>query len=610
MTAFRARRHRAGGGVAAFLATVALAGPAMAQSDASRVGRPLYLAPVVREAPQSSPAPSAPASPSAPQPSAVPAASGTALVSPTNVQVDRLQSIDPDAAGVLDEKQGGLGIGMWRGTSRAVVEALLPQLPVNAASPVMRNLMRRLLLSNAAAPEGSPGSASLMALRVGRLVAMGDLAGVNDLLNAAPARTQNEALMQMEADSRFLSSDNARACALASARIADKPTPYWQKAFVFCQALAGQHAQAALGVSLLRELGEKDPAFFSLMDAVATGAKPSITSMPNPAPLHLAMARVAKAQLPADILSSENPGILRTVAISPNATVELRLEAAERAEAAGALPIDDLRQLYTSFPFSAEDLANPLSKAEAEAGPLARALLYRTALVQTVPTAQAEAAALALELGREGGRYVSTVRAFMPVLKRLPATAELAWFASEAIRAFIASGEAGAARAWFDVLRSEARADERAAADLARTMALAQLAGAAEGLGWGDDSLNAWWEAERKEDGAKERAARLYTLLAAVGETVPSSLWEPLLIGPQRGTVVMPLAAPWYRLADAADEGRRGEAVALSLLALGDGGPGQADPIVLARVIGALQGVGLADEARALAVEAALTGGL
>ena len=36
-------------------------------------------------------------------------------------------------------------------------------------------------------------------------------------------------------------------------------------------------------------------------------------------------------------------------------------------------------------------LANPFSKAEAEAGALSRALLYRTALVQTVPTAQAEA---------------------------------------------------------------------------------------------------------------------------------------------------------------------------------------------------------------------------
>lgn len=604
------------------LAAVVISGPAGAQTDASTVGRPLLLAPVLRDtvregAPAQIPASPAAAAPGAPAgassslgPSPLPGLKSPVLKSPASVQVDRLRLIDADAAGVLGESQGGLGAGMWQGTSRVVVEALLPQLPVHSASPTMRDLMRRLLLSTAAAPEGEPGETSLMALRVGRLAAMGDIAGVNELLNAAPARTQNEALIRMEADSRFLTSDNARACTLASAQIVAKPTPYWQKAFIFCQALAGQHAQAALGVSLLRELGEKDPAFFSLIDAVATGAKPAIASMADPAPLHLAMARVVKAQLPADILSSGNPGILRTIAISPNAPVELRLEAAERAEAAGALAVDDLRQLYTSFPFSADDLANPLSKAEAEAGALSRALLYRTALVQTVPTAQAEAAGLALDLGRAGGRYVSTVRAFLPVLRRVPATSELAWFAPDVIRAFLASGQGGSAQAWFDVLRNDAKSDERSAAHLARLLPLARLADAADTVGWDDGSLMAWWDAERKEEGAHERAARLYMLFESLGEPVPPPLWEVLLEGPQRGTVVMPRPAHWHRLENAAEEGRRGETVLLALLALGDGGPGRANPIVLYRVIGALRAVGLDAEARALAVEAALAAGL
>lgn len=635
MTAFPDRHWRRALWLASVAAPLLLAaavpGTGWAQSDSSIVGKPLTLAPPrelkaretepavapppaasgsavqprvlglppLQARPLGGPAVGAPASPASPVAKAEP-----------GIRINSLQNIAPDAAGVLNDVQGGFGAEMWRGTRRAVVEALLPRLPVNATSPAMRDLMRRLLLSEAAVPEGEAGETRLITLRINRLGAMGDLIGVNDLLNATPGRGDDESLMRIEADARFLTNDNARACALATSQISRRQSNYWQKSFIFCQALAGQHGPAALGVALLRETGEKDPVFFALVDAVAAGGEVTIDSMPDPSPLHLAMARVAKAQLPADVIASNNPGTLRTIAISPNAPVELRLEAAERAEAAGALPVDDLRQLYTSVPFSAEDLANPFSKAEAEAGALSRALLYRTALVQTVPTAQAEAVTLALELAREGGRYVSTVRAFMPVLKRIPASAELAWFALEAVRALIATGEHQAARSWFALLRNKAAFDEASALALVSLMPLARLAGSEEAKEWSDERITAWWEAERGRDGAPARAARLYTLFEALGEPVAARLWEDLLTGPQRATVVMPRPALWYGLEAAARQLRKGETVLLSLLALGDGGPAQADPIVLRRVLGALGVVGLEASARALAVEAAVAAGL
>ena len=55
---------------------------------------------------------------------------------------------------------------------------------------------------------------------------------------------------------------------------------------------------------------------------------------------------------------------------------------------------------------------------------------------------------------------------------------------------------------------------------------------------------------------------------------------------------------------------RLGETVLLSLLALGESGPGAADPVVLSRVLSSLGSIGMAAEARALAMEAALAGGL
>jgi len=609
----------------------AVPGTVRAQSDSSNVGKPLTLA-LPRELtakekePTSAPSPPAqgttvrprdlgPRSSGAP-PLIPPSVLGQVLPgAPTakaepGIRVGKLENIDPDAAGVLNGAQGGLGADMWLGTRRAVVEALLPRLPVSATSPAMRDLMQRLLLSEAAVPEGDAGETSLITLRIERLGAMGDLIGVNDLLNATPGRGGDESLMRIEADTLLLANDNARACALATSQISSNQSNYWQKAFIFCQALAGQHGQAALGVELLRETGEQDTIFFALVDAVAAGGGVIIDSMPDPLPLHLAMARVAKMQLPADVIETNNPGTLRTIATSPNAQVAVRLEAAERAEAAGALPVDDLRQIYSSVPFSAEDLANPFSKAEAEVGAMSRALLYRTALQHTVPTAQAEAVTLALDLARQGGRYLPTVRTFIPVLKRIPASAELAWFALEALRALLATGEHEAARSWFALLRNKAAFDEASALALVRLMPLAHLAGSEEAQDWRGERLTAWWEAERGRDGAITRAARLYTLFEALGEPVLSSLWEPLLMSSQRATVAMPRPALWFRLEEAARQVRKGETVLLSLLALGDGGPAQADPVVLRRVLGALGAVGLEASARALAIEAAVAAGL
>ncbi|NQU62388.1 MAG: hypothetical protein HQ512_14745 [Rhodospirillales bacterium] len=564
----------------------------------------------------------------------------------TGVQVDNLQTIDPDTAGTLTKEQGGFGANMWKGTERSIVERLLPQLPVSASSAAMRDLMRRMLLSISRVPEGKSTGVSLVAVRVKLLAAMGDLVAVNTLLNATPGRSTDQELVRVETEVRFLSNDNARACALAGGQVRDQNVPYWQKAFLFCQALAGEHSKASLGVSLMRETGEKDEVFFSLIEALGSGIPASIPTLPDPTPLHLAMARVAKAKLPQDVISSNRPGVLRTIAISPNAPVDLRLEAAERAESAGALPVDSLRQLYTSVSFSEQDLANPLSRAETEGGPMTRALLYHTSLIQTVPTAQAEVVSRAFGLGRDEGRYASVVRVFMPVLKRIPPSAELLWFAPEAVRALLLNGETIPAEAWFALMRASALFNKESSKGLAALMPIVRLMGSSEAADWNTKKISAWWKTIKGKKDAAAKAALLYSLFDALGEAVPPESWKSLVSGTGRRSVSMPNPALWFRLLEAteavgvggtekvvaqagnqasdatAESGgssapapakevnRVAETVLLSLLALGDAGPGGADPLLLRQVLISLRTAGFDREARIMAVEAALAAGL
>jgi len=575
------------------------------------------------------------------------------------IQVDTLKSISPDTVGVLRPEDGGFGRDMWRGSSGRFIDTMLVRLPINVASTTMRDLMRRLLLTQAAMPPEHPGDGSQVVTRVGLLTEMGEISAVHELLAAIPGREVMDQLVRYEADIRFLANDNARACALAASQVNNFDNAYWQKAFIFCQALAGEKNKAALGVSLLHEIGEQDDAFFTLVNRLA-GSDAPLESLSDPTPLHLSMARAGKVQLPGDVVTSNKPGILRSIATSPNAPVEIRLEAAERAELAGALEVDTLRQLYTSVSFSEQELANPLSRAEAESGTLSRALLYRTALIQTVPTAQAEVVARALALAREGGRYPSTVRVFLPVLKKMPPSTDLVWFAPEAIRAFLIAGDVDTALPWFALLKAKAMFDKDAIEIFDALLPVARLAGSGIVTDPAENPLGKWWTLNKDKENGPENAALLFSLFEAMGEPVTQESWEDLLDGPQRSTVVMPSPALWNRLISATKEAtvplpvtisndaetmpqaiptgsmphtsnlietatleatplppisapprqRFGEALLLSLIAIGDGGPGQATPLVLSQVISSLRAIGLETEARALALEAAVAAGL
>jgi hypothetical protein len=581
------------------------------------------------------------------------------------VEVNTLKSVDINEIGILTPQTGALGEQMWRGTSGAMVERLIDKLPTHAPSATMRKLMRKLLLSPAAAPEGVSDPNGLTLIRFNTLMTIGALDDASKLFAILPS-TRVAKLTALEVDLRFLANDNARACALAEQEMIAAASVSWQKAFTFCSILKGEKEKARLSLSLMRELGEKDKTFLILADGLISEEKIELSEMVNPSPLHLAMSRVGNVQLPGSVISSNNPSILSAIAMSPKASIELRLEAGERADLAGSLPVDVLRQMYTSVSFSKEDLANPLSRAEIEFGPMVRALLFRTSLAQTVPIAQAEATARAFILARDEGRYTSTVRVFWPVLKRIAPSNELLWFAPEALRALLLVGDIDAALPWYQVLQAAAIRNVDAKKAIALFSPLASLFEFDLSEGQSHDQLQpAWWSAMQDEPEAEAKAVLLFTLLEALGVEISEKSWEPLIGVTSRSQRKMPSIALLNQLklltanAEMVDQAspnlvnstvdqstpytvstlippestnlstkkqnyvltdnssvspmkskRVGETVLLSLLAIGNAGPAKIEVGVLSTVLKALLAIGLDQDARALALEAALVNGL
>ncbi|MGF1639584.1 MAG: hypothetical protein ACFCUO_01395 [Rhodospirillales bacterium] len=535
------------------------------------------------------------------RPSAAAAVEGRNRV---DIEVDPLTVVDADSSGVLTVEQGGLGPALWQGTDRALVDALLPRLPVAAGSPAMRDLMRRLLLSAAAVPAGEAVPGRLAALRANALLAMGDFGGVEALLAATAMRAAEPELARIRIDARLLAGDHAGACAVAGERFSEDASVLWQKVLIFCQSMAGDHDKAGLGVALLTEMGERDPVFASLVAALA-GDEARIDALPAPTPLSLAMARAAKVGLPEDVAATDDLAVLRAIAVSPNAPFAVRLAAADRAQAGGALDASVLRQLYEAVDESAVARGHSRS-GDGDDPAVGRAMLYRAAAAAPTPQARGEAIARALRTGRAQGRHAATAFVYLPLLRETAPSPETVDLAGEAIPALLVVGEPQAAERWLASLSAAADDDRRAAAQRVAVMPLARLAWAAEWEGWDPADFAAWWSSIRDGDGAVRRATRMFTLLEATGVEVPPSLWEPLLLaGSAEARAVVPAPALLHRLARSAAAGRVGETILLSLLALGSDGPAAADPLTLDSVMSSLTTVGFEREARAIAIESA-----
>ena len=125
--------------------------------------------------------------------------------------------------------------------------------------------------------------------------------------------------------------------------------------------------------------------------------------------------------------------------------------------------------------------------------------------------------------------------------------------------------------------------NEEAALERDRLMPLLRLAGLSDEGGIDEQALRRWAEDAAAADGGSggqpaRRVPLLFNILESLGDEVPPELWAGLLAGPPRAPILMPRAAIWRTLGDAAENGRIGETVLLALLTLGEAGPAGGRP--------------------------------
>ena len=230
---------------------------------------------------------------------------------PQSVEVTQLAA--PDAFTTAG-RDTGLPATLWRGASIRTVKTVLPLLAAKPLSPAAAALARRILATGAPGPQDVGRDPALAAARANALMFQGDPKAAATVLARAPGLDRNSDLARAAAETLLLAGDDQRACQLAEGLSVGRDEVYWLKLRTYCQAIAGQPAQAQLTFDLV-QAQVKDPIFGRLMGAKLAGAgNPGPASLRNGLDyalshnLGLDLAAAKPSPAVAAALSAGNPG--------------------------------------------------------------------------------------------------------------------------------------------------------------------------------------------------------------------------------------------------------------------------------------------------------------
>ena len=261
--------------------------------------------------------------------------------------------------------------------------------------------------------------------------------------------------------------------------------------------------------------------------------------------------------------------------------------------------------------FSPEEHADALAQVETLEPPLGRSLMLQAVEAQTAPALRAELLAAAFFLAEAQGAYGTAARALAHLVRTVPPAPEHVWFSGAAGRALMAAGDQDGAAAWYALASEEAPRDAEAARAAVRLWPLMLLSREEAYLKTAPFET---WLALRAEEGeravALARANWLVILVDALGGRIDPEVWDRLLAEGRPMATQAPAPALAHGLRMAAEGGQLGETVLMALLLLGDGGPAAAGLATVGPVVSSLVSAGLREEARAIALEAALAAGL
>jgi len=302
--------------------------------------------------------------------------------SPVLAQV-QVQSLAPPDLFSTPAGQTDLGPDLWKDTAPGIAREVLPRLAAKPLSPAFAALALRVVATGANGPVGVGDAPEMGAARAMALIALGEAAGADAVLDRAPGLPTNAALSLAAAEAALIRGDDDKACRIGEALTVERGAGYWLRLRAFCQFRAGQADAAQLTFSLAQQQ-TRDADYTRLMGALLSGsATPGAANLRNG--INYALSR--KLGLNIRAAAATASGALRPVVVAPLEAPGADLAAAETSDLAFLRQTKGLAAFVEAARTSAPSIA-ALAQA---GGPLQDPVLFARAALAAGDAATAQA---------------------------------------------------------------------------------------------------------------------------------------------------------------------------------------------------------------------------
>ena len=542
---------------------------------------------------------------------------------------DVIELDDKFAYGIMSNAQG-LAKNIWQPSVITKVAQLLDVLELPSRSPVIDEIARKLVLSVSTAPTGISLDNMLMGenteektsetydeellkqfinLRTSVLIERGNLSDLVFFIQNMPKDTLEAS--QRNAEILLLGGDLFGACQMATANSQrNNQDIFWSKMTVFCRIMEEDFNGAQIALDMLRERDQIDFVFLDLANKLMEDPDRRLTFMSAGLsqldPLNYTMLSLLDQPIDAQLIKGSSPLILSAMVINSNIQAENRFQAAIESNLSGGVSTDVLKNIYDLQEFSQMEYQNAVRMAEYDERPLADVLLFQSAARQSTDIEKAEIleviwarAAVKNDMSRKAKLNSETLKSIRPSSRMIN-------HAHHISRGLLLAGEYDQAQEWYNfVRRSAVGGNADATRALINIWPLFVLADESGTVPWSEDILNLWWNGQMvmSPENRDGRATLFYVMAEAAGYKVSEQKWSELVSNKQlEGLLAIPYGL-WREMIRAVGENKPAEAIILSLIAMGEEGPGRLDPSGLGTIVRLLRSFGLEKEARAVILE-------
>lgn len=552
---------------------------------------------------------------------------------------------DNSAYGIMSNA-GGLSKNIWQPSSLEKITKLLEALELPSKSPVMDEIVRKLLLSVSTAPTELPleNMQITMAneneetsipsfderllkrfinLRTSKLIERGNLEDLVLFIQNMPEETLEAS--QENTEILLLGGDLLGACQMANSREnstasmnrqTNREDVFWSKMTVFCRIMEENVSGAQIALDMLREQDQIDFVFLDLANKLMEEPSRRLSFMSAGLteldPLNYTMLSLLDQPIDAQLIENSSPLILSAMVINPNILAENRFQAAIKGNLSGGVTTDVLKSIYDLQEFSQMEYQNAVRMAEFDERPLADVLLFQSAARQATDIDKAEIleaiwnrAALNNDMSRKARLNSATLKSINPASNMIN-------HAHHISRGLLLAGEYDQAREWYDfVRRSAVGGNADATRALINIWPLFVLTDEGNSVPWSEDVLDLWWNGQMvlSPENRDGRATLFYVMAEASGHGVSEEKWSELISNNQLESATTISYGVWREMIRAVGENKPAEALILSLIAMGEEGPGLLDPSGIGTVIRVLRSFGLEKEARSVMLESLVYNG-